>query len=391
MPWWKYVSNRFLTGVENLAFGLHLSEYHTGYRAFSREVLEAVNFRMNSDGFVFDQEIIAQAVAARFRIAEIAVPVRYFPEASSASFWASCGYGLKILWVVDALPAAPDRASSARAGCMTLRGRYQPPGPGRRAAAAQLIAVRVLDVGRPSLCGLAVASPRSSTGGGGPRSLSSCFWACSPSRLLVAPSPCPRSGPAGSSLVGHRRSTRLVFSFITVTRHLTFQTHALDLGYYVQLTWNLARGARRPRQPARDARVGRPPLADHVPLRAAFWRGPGPGGPARRPVGGAGAGRARRVRHRAPPARRRAARGGVRRALSAEPVAARHQRARLPRRRARDPAAPGRHLLRRGGPAVALRSGRARSRCACREDAALPVVGLGAWLALARRRWLWGA
>ena len=65
MPWWKYVSNRFLTGVENLAFGLHLSEFHTGYRAFSREALEAVNFRMNSDGFVFDQEIISQAVAAQ--------------------------------------------------------------------------------------------------------------------------------------------------------------------------------------------------------------------------------------------------------------------------------------------------------------------------------------
>ena len=63
-------------------------------------MLETVNFRMNSDGFVFDQEIIAQAVAARFRIAEIAVPVRYFPEASSAGFWASCAYGLKILWVV---------------------------------------------------------------------------------------------------------------------------------------------------------------------------------------------------------------------------------------------------------------------------------------------------
>jgi len=100
MPWWKYVANRFLTWVENRAFGLQLSEFHTGYRAFSREVLETVNFRMNSDGFVFDQEIIAQVVAARFRIAEIAVPVRYFAEASSASFVASCGYGLKILWVV---------------------------------------------------------------------------------------------------------------------------------------------------------------------------------------------------------------------------------------------------------------------------------------------------
>ena len=97
MPWWKYVSNRFLTWVENRTFGLQLSEFHTGYRAFRREVLETVNFAMNSDGFIFDQEIIAQVVAARFRIAEIAVPTRYFPEASSASFSASVGYGLKIL------------------------------------------------------------------------------------------------------------------------------------------------------------------------------------------------------------------------------------------------------------------------------------------------------
>ena len=100
MPWWKYLANRVLTGVENLAFRLRLSEYHTGYRAFSKGVLEAVNFRMNSDGFVFDQEIVAQVVAGDFRIAEIPVPVRYFPEASSASFGASCAYGLKILWVV---------------------------------------------------------------------------------------------------------------------------------------------------------------------------------------------------------------------------------------------------------------------------------------------------
>src|SRR5881396_3242493 len=78
MPWWKYLANRFLTGLENRVFRLSLSEYHTGYRAFRREVLETVNFTANSDGFVFDQEIIAQAVAARFRIAEIAVPTRYF-------------------------------------------------------------------------------------------------------------------------------------------------------------------------------------------------------------------------------------------------------------------------------------------------------------------------
>jgi glycosyltransferase involved in cell wall biosynthesis len=100
MPWWKYVANRVLTAIENVAFGLSLSEYHTGYRAFRREVLETVNFAANSDGFVFDQEIIAQAVAARFRIAEIGVPTRYFPEASAASFSASVVYGLRILAVL---------------------------------------------------------------------------------------------------------------------------------------------------------------------------------------------------------------------------------------------------------------------------------------------------
>lgn len=100
MPWWKYVSNRFLTGLENRCFGLSLSEFHTGYRAFRREVLETVNFQLNSDGFVFDQEIIAQVVAAKFRLSEIAVPTRYFPEASSASFAASTAYGLKILWLL---------------------------------------------------------------------------------------------------------------------------------------------------------------------------------------------------------------------------------------------------------------------------------------------------
>jgi glycosyltransferase involved in cell wall biosynthesis len=97
MPWWKYVANRFLTWLENWAFGLQLSEYHTGYRAFSREVLETVNFVLDSDGFVFDQEIIGQAVAAGFRIEEIPVPTRYFAEASSASFAASTVYGLRIL------------------------------------------------------------------------------------------------------------------------------------------------------------------------------------------------------------------------------------------------------------------------------------------------------
>jgi len=100
MPWWKYYSNRFLTGLENLAFGLNLSEYHTGYRAFRREVLEALNLQMNSDKFIFDQEIIAQIVSLGFRIAEVPVPTRYFAQASSASFAASTRYGFSILWVL---------------------------------------------------------------------------------------------------------------------------------------------------------------------------------------------------------------------------------------------------------------------------------------------------
>ncbi len=100
MPWWKYLSNRFLTGLENRAFRLRLSEYHTGYRAFRREILEAVNLGMNSDKFIFDQEIMAQLVCLRARIAEVPVPTRYFAQASSASFFASTRYGLSILWLL---------------------------------------------------------------------------------------------------------------------------------------------------------------------------------------------------------------------------------------------------------------------------------------------------
>jgi glycosyltransferase involved in cell wall biosynthesis len=100
MPWWKYLANKFLTGVENRAFGLRLSEYHTGYRAYRREVLESINFRANSDNFIFDQDIVAQVVEAGYRIKEIPVPVRYFPEASSAGLLASTRYGFSILWLV---------------------------------------------------------------------------------------------------------------------------------------------------------------------------------------------------------------------------------------------------------------------------------------------------
>jgi glycosyltransferase involved in cell wall biosynthesis len=102
MPTWKWVSNRFLTGVENVAFGLHLSEYHTGLRAYSRRLLETIPYPLNSDDFVFDQELIAQVVAAGMgdRIGEIAVPTRYFAEASSVGFRRSVVYGLSTLRVV---------------------------------------------------------------------------------------------------------------------------------------------------------------------------------------------------------------------------------------------------------------------------------------------------
>jgi len=101
MPGWKFISNRFLTVLENLAFGLHLSEYHTGLRAYSRRLLEAIPYRLNSDDFVFDQELVAQVVAAGgMSISEIAVPTRYFEEASSVNFRRSVVYGLSTLRVI---------------------------------------------------------------------------------------------------------------------------------------------------------------------------------------------------------------------------------------------------------------------------------------------------
>jgi len=102
MPRWKYVSNRALTSVENRAFGLRLSEYHTGLRAYSRHLLETIPYHRNSNDFVFDQELIAQVVAAGMgrRIGEIAVATRYFEEASSVGFRRSVVYGLSTLRVV---------------------------------------------------------------------------------------------------------------------------------------------------------------------------------------------------------------------------------------------------------------------------------------------------
>jgi glycosyltransferase involved in cell wall biosynthesis len=97
MPVHKYISNRFLTLVQNLLMGQKLSEYHTGYRAFTREVIERLPLEQNSDDFVFDNEMISQAIHAGFRVGEISCPTRYFPEASSINFRRSVVYGLGVL------------------------------------------------------------------------------------------------------------------------------------------------------------------------------------------------------------------------------------------------------------------------------------------------------
>jgi glycosyltransferase involved in cell wall biosynthesis len=97
MPLYKYIANRFLTLFENLALRAKLSEYHTGYRAFSRKVLETLPLEENSDDFVFDNEILAQTVYFGFRIGEISCPTRYFEEASSINFRRGVTYGLGVL------------------------------------------------------------------------------------------------------------------------------------------------------------------------------------------------------------------------------------------------------------------------------------------------------
>ncbi len=97
MPFYKYLSNRFLTFVENLLLGHKLSEYHTGYRAFSREILERLPLDANSDDFVFDNQMLAQIVWFGYRIGELSCPTKYFPEASSINFRRSVIYGIGVL------------------------------------------------------------------------------------------------------------------------------------------------------------------------------------------------------------------------------------------------------------------------------------------------------
>jgi glycosyltransferase involved in cell wall biosynthesis len=97
MPRYKYVANRFLTAFQNIFLGVKLSEYHTGFRAFSRELLEKLPLLENSDDFVFDNQMIAQAVMFGFRIGEISCPTKYFEEASSINFKRSVTYGFGVL------------------------------------------------------------------------------------------------------------------------------------------------------------------------------------------------------------------------------------------------------------------------------------------------------
>lgn len=99
MPLYKYVANRALTFFENLMLGAKLSEYHTGFRAFSREVLEALPLEENSDDFVFDNEMLAQVIYFGYQVGEISCPTRYMAEASSISFWRSVRYGLGVVRV----------------------------------------------------------------------------------------------------------------------------------------------------------------------------------------------------------------------------------------------------------------------------------------------------
>ncbi len=99
MPWYKYVANRFLTLFQNILMNQKLSEYHTGYRAFSKEVLESINYNINSDDFIFDNQMLAQIFYKGFEIAEVTCPTKYFEEASSINLQRSAKYGMGVMGV----------------------------------------------------------------------------------------------------------------------------------------------------------------------------------------------------------------------------------------------------------------------------------------------------
>ena len=103
MPIWKYLANRAMTIAENLLLGQNLGEFHSGFRAYSRRVLQTIPYHLNSDDFVFDQELLLQAMQCGFRIGDIPVPVRYLPEASSINFHRSVTYGLQTMRTLECL------------------------------------------------------------------------------------------------------------------------------------------------------------------------------------------------------------------------------------------------------------------------------------------------
>ncbi len=126
MPFYKYVANRFLTAFENLFLGIKLSEYHTGYRAFSRDVLMSLPLLENSDDFIFDNEVLAQCVHFKFRIGEVSCPTKYFEEASSINFSRSVKYGLGVL--ATTLQFALQRIGVAHFRIFNSKGRKLEPG-----------------------------------------------------------------------------------------------------------------------------------------------------------------------------------------------------------------------------------------------------------------------
>ena len=125
MPMYKYVANRLLTAAQNLLCGAKLSEYHTGYRAFTREVLEALPLLENSDDFVFDNQMLAQILLAGFEIGEVSCPAAYFEEASSINFRRSVRYGLGVL--LTSLQAFLQRKGLARFAIFDPAGRHLDP------------------------------------------------------------------------------------------------------------------------------------------------------------------------------------------------------------------------------------------------------------------------
>ena len=100
MPLYKYLANRLLTLTENIILGQNLGDFHSGFRAYTRKVIETIPFRQNSNDFVFDTEFLAQAVYFGFRIGDVPIPMRYFKEASSINFTRSAKYGIQTLWVM---------------------------------------------------------------------------------------------------------------------------------------------------------------------------------------------------------------------------------------------------------------------------------------------------